>query len=663
MNAPPPGKSKVFAAASLLQNGNFILLWIAYGISAFGDHLSELALLKMQNALDPGVTDVTRRNAIMLFAFMFPFFALGPVFGSLADRVSRRGVMILADIVRAVIMFEMFRILLSIHRGLGGSGEIINIGVAIVPLAALGIFAAMFSPARLSLLPTIVRSDQLVRANASTAGLGMIASIGSFYAGAWLVSRYSPQANFRLDALTFIASAMCIFMIHPPAVHRRGASEQGLSAVKHAFVYVRQHHRVFEVILCATVLWIGASVVRSIVPALVKNVFHGDYQAIGIYQGLLGVGLLAGSIVLTLLGSALRSDIAISWSFKFAGLAGLLLTAVGIWNWSKYVGGAAIFGVGFFGAGIQVSVNALLQRIVPDHFRGRIFGITDLFSMGGLLLATGLLGIPDWPNIDRFVPLIIGITSVVLITTGLWTTKIRLRRGRWGPGLNFTLNSNEFYMKLMAGYRRTSICTIPLTGPVIVAANHHSVLDPFVLAAASPNRSFGYLIAKEYAKIPVVKFMSQSIDSIPVTRTGNDTASIKLALRYLDAGKALGIFPTGRIMRHGEEQVAREGIGMLALRTGATVVPAYISGIREAIFWDKGGRFLDVLSMILPILQHHQARVKWGRPIDLSAWKGRERDRAAYAEVSDHIMREILKLAPDRKFAGIVSQDPQVAHH
>src|SRR5262245_6640922 len=171
---------------SLLYNRNFILLWIAYGISAFGDHLSEMALLSMQNALDPAITDVTRRSAIMVFVFFIPFVLLGPFLGSLADRFSRRTIMIAADIARAIIMFEMFTLLLSIHRATGDKGEFISIGVAVIPLLLLGVFAAMFSPARSALLPTLVDPDQLVRANAATAGLGMIASVAFFLAGRWV---------------------------------------------------------------------------------------------------------------------------------------------------------------------------------------------------------------------------------------------------------------------------------------------------------------------------------------------------------------------------------------------------------------------------------------------------------------------------------------------
>lgn len=666
-DATSPRPEAGYAAASpgavdpvpLYRNRNFILLWLAYGVSAFGDHVSEMALLKMQNALDPSVTDVTRRNAIMLFAFMAPFFCLGPIFGWLADRLPRRAIMVAADLIRAVVIFEMFAILSGIHQWLGHAPAApLTVGVAILPLALLGVFAAMFSPARLSLLPTLVRTDQLIRANACTAGLGMIASIASFLVGAMLVERYSVRANFLLDAATFLVSAALVFAIRPPAAVRHGSGEHGLRAVTEAFRYVRTHRRVLEVILVSTVFWAGASVVRSIIPALVKDVFGGTYEQIGVFQGLLGVGLLVGSIVLTLLGSALRSELAISWCLKLTGLAGLFLAAVILLGWGRPAGAAAIFMVGFFGSGIGVSVNALLQRIVPDSHRGRVFGVNDMFSIAGLLAATGALGIPDWPEIDKYVSWITAIVSIALIGTGVWTTRVRLRRGRFGVWLTFWRNLNSFYCAWMPRCRRIGLCTIPVEGPVIIAANHNSVLDPFVLTAGSPNRSIGYMIAKEYAALPLMRGLCRAIECVPVSRSGNDTASIKAALRHLADGKALGIFPTGRIVpRHGPQE-PREGVGLLALRSGAIVIPAYIDGLRPAHDWTSGsaGRrsrwanLLDLLSMILPFFQRHHATVRYGPPVDLSAFTGREKDREAYAAAAATIMDSILALR-DRPLA------------
>src|SRR5258708_390492 len=118
VRGPIPIEQDTNPATRLLANRNFVLLWAAYGISAFGDHLSEMALLKLQNALDPGVMDVTRRQAVMLFVFMFPFFLFGPVFGALADRLPRKWIMVSADVVRAAIIFEMLFLLTRIHHWL-----------------------------------------------------------------------------------------------------------------------------------------------------------------------------------------------------------------------------------------------------------------------------------------------------------------------------------------------------------------------------------------------------------------------------------------------------------------------------------------------------------------------------------------------------------------
>jgi 1-acyl-sn-glycerol-3-phosphate acyltransferase len=290
--------------------------------------------------------------------------------------------------------------------------------------------------------------------------------------------------------------------------------------------------------------------------------------------------------------------------------------------------------IGVFGAGIQVSVSAMLQRIVPNHMRGRVFGVHDLCTIGGLLLATGVLGIPEWKNIDRHIAWITALVSLMLLVVGIWTTMVRLNRGRWGKAVTFWVNVNEFYCRFWARTKRIGICTIPYDGPVIVAANHNSTLDPFVLNTGSPNRYISYLIAQEFARIPIFKWLVKAVDCVPVTRSGVDTASVKAALRHLQTEHCLGIFPQGRVQAPDEPIVVRDGVGMLALRSGATVVPAYISGIQ----YSPG--------VIGPLFRRQNARVRYGKPVDLSAWKGREKDREAYREVSEHIMRHILALRP-----------------
>src|SRR5688500_17453407 len=133
-------------AAGLFRNRQFMLLWFAYGISAMGDHISEMALLKTRDAIN--APNLTQLQAMITFMFMLPFFVLGPVTGILADRLPRRGIMVFADLVRAGLMFN-FMWLLQQFSG-GGHWQ------AFIPLMIVGVFAALFSPARSAFLPTLI---------------------------------------------------------------------------------------------------------------------------------------------------------------------------------------------------------------------------------------------------------------------------------------------------------------------------------------------------------------------------------------------------------------------------------------------------------------------------------------------------------------------------
>lgn len=626
----------------LLRNRNFLLLWCAYFISAFGDHLSEMGLLEMQDAMHR--TDSTQIQAIMLFAFMAPFFLLGPGMGWLADRLPRKWIMIFADLVRAALLFSLYPVMIWLIGTLDARGlhlsdrvhstsniPILDRWVYAMPLVLLGLFAAMFAPSRAAMLPTLVRHDQIIRANALTNALGPIATIVSYPLGAYIVSRFGVVENFHVDAATFIVSAALLFWIRPPPRPAGAARSKG--ALLAGFRYVRTHRRVLELILLAVVFWMAASTVRSVVPALVKDVFGGSIEDVGYYQATLGVGMVAGALLLSAFGEALRAEIAVSWSLIGAGAAVLWLCVVSAVRVFGNAGGfAGMFVCGFFGAGVLVGVNALIQRIVPDRYLGRVFGVSDFCSMAGLLLATGVLAIPDWPGIDRFVPWILAGVGLLLVASGIVAVRIRLRRGRFSPMLNFWINFNRIYCKAWLRARRIGPCTIPIDGPVIVAANHISSVDPQVILALSPNRYVSYMIAREYYNIPVVGRLVRMIQCVPVNRSGVDTASIKAALRHLEEGKVLGIFPQGGIRKPDDRAPPRDGVGMLALRSGATVIPACVCGIAHTD------------SVIRPIVTPAHARVRFGRPVDLTRWRGREKEREAYREVADAIMAAVWAL-------------------
>jgi 1-acyl-sn-glycerol-3-phosphate acyltransferase len=625
----------------LLRNRNFVLLWSAYGISALGDHLSEMALLKTQNALSPGV-DVTTLTARITFMFFLPFL-LAPLTGALADRVSRRGLMVTADLVRGAAMITMAA-MIAWTSPWGSWGPF-------APLLVVGLFAAVFSPARSALLPTLIRPDQLVRANAMLSGLGIIATMAAAKVGGVLADRYDPVIAFRLDAGTFLASAVLLLLLWPPRVEtpkRRNAETPKfrlfpISAFPHfgllgGFHYARSHRHVMELLGVAALVWFCGPLVNSVIPAVVRDVYHGTYSAMSNYRAFLGLGFVLGAILMTLLGDALRGGIAITWGL-FGISASIAIFASSVFlplhpDKLAVIGAVGVILAGMFAVGVMASFSSLLQRTVSDRFRGRVFGVQDLCCTIAILTATGLLGVPGWTRVDRWVGFILVGVAVLMFAAGLVTLSIRLRRGVHGKSLTFAENLNEFLAKFWWRLKRVGPSTVPRIGPVLVTANHTCSADPLFLSAAASYRPISFLVAAEYSTWPVVKFFLRLVECIPVKRDNRDSGATKQAIRHLRDGKAVGIFIEGGIVRPGEVHRPKDGVAMLALRTGAPVIPAYISGVK----YHK--------NVVLGLLIRHRARVRFGPPVDLTEFQLEDRNREVIRAATAKIYAAVKALAP-----------------
>lgn len=127
---------------------------------------------------------------------------------------------------------------------------------------------------------------------------------------------------------------------------------------------------------------------------------------------------------------------------------------------------------------------------------------------------------------------------------------------------------------------------VPPTGPVLVVCNHSSVLDPPLIGAVAP-RPVSFLAKAELFAIPLFGRLIRALNARPVRREGADAAALRTALRVLESGAALLVFPEGtRADQEGQLRAARAGAGMLAVLSGAQVVPAYIRGSGRA--WPRG---------------------------------------------------------------------------
>jgi len=133
------------------------------------------------------------------------------------------------------------------------------------------------------------------------------------------------------------------------------------------------------------------------------------------------------------------------------------------------------------------------------------------------------------------------------------------------------------------------LAAIPREGPVILAANHISNADPVLVGAwLTPRlgRRIHWLGKKEMFDWPIVGYVARNGGIVPVDRGAADVDAFRMASRVLEAGEVLMVFPEGTRSPTAELQPPKDGLAMLALRSGATIVPIGISNTDR--FWPKG---------------------------------------------------------------------------
>ena len=117
---------------------------------------------------------------------------------------------------------------------------------------------------------------------------------------------------------------------------------------------------------------------------------------------------------------------------------------------------------------------------------------------------------------------------------------------------------------------------VPLTGPLLVVANHQSNIDPPLLATSLPRRAY-FMAKRGLFHDPVLAFLMKSYGLFPLNRDGGDLAAIRWALGMLRQNAALALFPEGT-RSPGAMRKAIPGVSMIALRSGAPILPVGITG-------------------------------------------------------------------------------------
>ena len=172
---------------------------------------------------------------------------------------------------------------------------------------------------------------------------------------------------------------------------------------------------------------------------------------------------------------------------------------------------------------------------------------------------------------------------------------------------------------------------VPSTGPMIVASNHISFLDP-PLAGAYVPRELRFMAKQELFEPPVLRHVVSGYGAFPIRRGEADTQALKYSLRTLRAGGAIFLAPEGTRSPDRQLQKGKRGVAMLAARTGAPIVPVGISGQEH---WLR----------LLRQFRRAQVQIRIGTPFTV-ALPDKRPDRATLTAMTDAIMQRVAAQLP-----------------
>jgi len=395
----------------LRSNRNFRQLWLGQVVSQLGDWFDTIALYTLLLNL----TGSGRAIGLLLVARFVPSFIVGPLSGVIADRFSRRAIMIISDIMRALVVLGF----LFVRRP-----EQVWL-VYVLTILQL-VFSTFFEPAKTAVIPSIVSGRELLAANAiSSATWSVMLTLGAAFGGL-VTGWFGTDAAFVLDSVTYLASALLVASVRFPKRPARVKGKLtlgkalGITDTIEGARYVWRRPRVFALMMVKPAWGMGGGIL-TLLAVFGEKIFpigRSPATGIGILYAARGIGTAIGPIMMRRFAGETRARMqtAIGISFliggvfyiAFGGSTGFALALIMLMI--AHAGGSTLW----------VNSTVLLQHTVEDNFRGRVFAAElALFTLTMAVsnYATGEL-------LDRFHysprTVTIGIGVLFLLPGALW---------------------------------------------------------------------------------------------------------------------------------------------------------------------------------------------------------------------------------------------------
>ena len=521
-----PASTSPFA---VFRKRNFSFLWTGQLISTIGSALTELAASIYIYRLTGSALSV----GLMLMATAAPSLLVGLFAGVFVDRYDRKLIMIVADVLRGILV-----LLIPILAPL----NIIWLYVIVMLTSAINQF---FDPAHESVLPEVATDEELASANSLIA----ISSFGSTAVGFAAAGLIASAANinwaFYIDAITFLFSAACIFLLRIKSIQTEEETSTAIiinnlrAGVKQLFdtPILRS---VFNVQL---VVLISVGMINTLLLPFALRALKATEFEYGLQEGLTSIGFVVGSLLMAKVFDRLQAGAWMAISFLGIGVIGVVYSQLD----SIFLAIALITFSGFFNAPSAIARRVIVQRNTPPEMRGRVssvfFVARDIFFLIGMAVA-GLADIIDVRllyMISSLLMVFIGVAILFMPELGQsraqWIRTFDLLRGieaapRLGAGRPATLSEVERFighlpeLAGMSPKERTQLVSDALvaeapSGKVITYRGEESDAAYFILKGSV---GAGFMRGDEYVILRYMKageFFGEVAAMTGMTRTAN----------------------------------------------------------------------------------------------------------------------------------------------
>lgn len=386
-----------------MKDKNFFFLWLGQVISNFGDRLNQMALVALVYQRAPGSSLALAK----LISFtIIPVFLIGPIAGVWVDRLNRRNIMIIADILRGILVLSIPLFIFL--------NQILLVYLAVFLTFSLSRF---FIPSKMAIIPDLVSKDKLLVANTLSDTTHIIGNVVGLVAAGVIVNirHIGAIGGLYIDSLTFFISAGLIAMIvqkefvkgvRADLITTKKAFQNSIRRsffreIKEALKYLAAHSDM-RFIVCALFFFMaGLGAISCVVITFVQDAFGTATRDLGFLGMFLVGGLFLGALIYGRFGQTARKRIAIMTSFIVSGAALVLFTFFVRHHPNIFVAGILSSLLGVAVSPIMSSANTLTHETIPEEARGRVFASLEAVIHLGFLIFM-FLAAYSAKYIDRF---------------------------------------------------------------------------------------------------------------------------------------------------------------------------------------------------------------------------------------------------------------------